>query len=71
MQIVAGGAAPHANKVIPSNACRHPQVPNFGKRSTRGQRAYAAARRSTMLLGTLCRAVDAPHETERRFGNGF
>jgi para-nitrobenzyl esterase len=27
---------------------------------------YAAARRSTMLLGTSCRAVDAPYETERR-----
>jgi para-nitrobenzyl esterase len=28
---------------------------------------YAAARRSTMLLGTSCRAVDAPYEPERRF----
>ena len=28
---------------------------------------YAAARRSTMLLDTSCRAVDAPLETERRF----
>ena len=28
---------------------------------------YAAARRSTMLLDTSCRAVDAPYETERRF----
>jgi para-nitrobenzyl esterase len=28
---------------------------------------YAAARRSTMLLGTSCRAVDAPYDTERRF----
>jgi para-nitrobenzyl esterase len=26
-----------------------------------------AARRTTMLLGTSCRAVDAPYETERRF----
>jgi para-nitrobenzyl esterase len=26
----------------------------------------AASRRSTMLLGTSCRAVDAPYETERR-----
>jgi para-nitrobenzyl esterase len=29
--------------------------------------AYAAARRSTMLLGTSCRAVDVPYEIERRF----
>jgi para-nitrobenzyl esterase len=28
---------------------------------------YAATRRSTMLLGTACHAVDAPYETERRF----
>ena len=28
---------------------------------------YTAARRSTMLLGTSCCAVDAPYETERRF----
>ena len=28
---------------------------------------YTAARRSTMLLDTSCRAVDAPFETERRF----
>jgi para-nitrobenzyl esterase len=28
---------------------------------------YTAARRSTMLLGTSCHAVDAPYETERRF----
>jgi para-nitrobenzyl esterase len=28
---------------------------------------YAAARRSTMLLDTSCRAVDAPYEPERRF----
>ena len=28
---------------------------------------YTAERRSTMLLGTSCRAVDAPYETERRF----
>jgi para-nitrobenzyl esterase len=28
---------------------------------------YTAARRSTMLLGTSCLAVDAPYETERRF----
>jgi len=28
---------------------------------------YSAARRSTMLLGTPCRVVEAPHETERRF----
>jgi para-nitrobenzyl esterase len=28
---------------------------------------YTTARRSTMLLDTACRAVDAPYETERRF----
>ena len=28
---------------------------------------YTAARRTTMLLDTACRAVDAPYETERRF----
>jgi para-nitrobenzyl esterase len=28
---------------------------------------YTAARRSTMLLDTSCRAVDAPYESERRF----
>jgi para-nitrobenzyl esterase len=28
---------------------------------------YTAGRRSTMLLGTSCHAVDAPYETERRF----
>jgi len=28
---------------------------------------YTVACRSTMLLDTACRAVDAPYETERRF----